>query len=179
MTPASSYRAVAQRGAQARDALPAAPVRDGDGIRLERFEVALAFNLDPPYRHAQDVFWLEVLAEHPRHACAVARSWVLGRAEPLESTGLVRRSTAHPHSVGYDHAGRPLRVAWNIPVCADAPVHSVMRDPASGLRVGFIAHPAAARRWLPVSAAGAFRLLSRKPTSSSEPAALAPLCVRG
>ena len=66
-------------------------------------------------------------------------------------------------------------IFWSSPVLEDAPPASVVRDPVTGLRVGFVAHPQAERRWLPREAEGSFRLLSRKPTPSSEPAGLAPL----
>jgi hypothetical protein len=145
---------------------------------LENFDVAVAVNLDEPYRHAQDILWLQVMAVDAQAAAESARDWVLTAPSSFEATGLVRRASAHLTAMGTDGTGRPLAIFWSAPVLASSPPASVVRHPVSGLRIGFVAHPRAEQRWLPAAAVGEFRLLTRKPTMSSDPAGLAPLVWR-
>jgi hypothetical protein len=152
--------------------------READGLVLRRFEVAVAVNLESPARHVQDIIWLQVMAEGAPGAAQAAQEWVLAGSEDCEATGLVREATVHVRSLGRDHRDLPLMIFWAAPVLEDAPMHAVVRDPATGLRLGFVAHPQVEARWLPQAARGSFRLLSRKPTASSEPAGLAPLVVQ-
>ena len=146
-----------------------------EGSSLKQFEVAVAVNVEAPYRFAQDILWLQVMAENHRSASEAALRWILAGPEEYEATGLVRLTTVHSPSLGKDHLGRPLMIYWSLPVLKKTPPGAVVRDPVTGLRIGFVAHPQAERRWLPKEAEGSFCLLSRKPTPSSEPAGLAPL----
>jgi hypothetical protein len=144
----------------ARALLPSQPLRETEaaGFTLFDFDVAIAVNLDEPYRHAQDILWLQVMAANAASAVECARTWVLGAHHSFESTGLVRRADTHPQTLGVDAAG--------------SSAGAVVRHPVSGLRIGFVAHAAVARRWLPQNKD--FCLLSRKPTSTSDPAGVSP-----
>jgi hypothetical protein len=158
----------------ARALLPSQPLRETEaaGFTLFDFDVAIAVNLDEPYRHAQDILWLQVMAANAASAVECARTWVLGAHHSFESTGLVRRADTHPQTLGVDAAGLPLTVFWSAPVLAGTSAGAVVRHPVSGLRIGFVAHAAVARRWLPQNKD--FCLLSRKPTSTSDPAGVSP-----
>jgi hypothetical protein len=157
--------------------LPDQPLRGGEGAETEMgsFEVIVAYNLDPPLRYAQEYFWLEVLAPDEREAVATAARWVLRAEEGFEATDWVRPAAEHEQSIGSDHRGEPLPVAWNLPLDSGVEPRTPIRDPRSGLRVGFVADPEAEKRWLPREAAGRYRLITRKPVAAADPVCLAPL----
>jgi hypothetical protein len=160
--------------ANAQKLLPTLPLHaESGGIDLHSFDVAIAVNLDAPYRHAQDILWLQILAADMHAAALTARTWVLAASSAFETTGLVRHTFPHPLSIN-DNDGNPLPIFWNTPVLADAPAATVVRHPITGLRIGFVAHERARERYLPSSASEAFRLLTSKPTASSPAVGLAP-----
>jgi hypothetical protein len=144
---------------------------------LEQFEVVVASNLDMPYRWAQKLYWLEVLAASPRQALDCATEWSLDSDPKLEPTNLVRRSEPHIKTMGRDKHGMPLVIDWQLPLADDLPKSFVIRRPEDGIRIGFLAHPKASERWLPPEAQGRFVLIARKPTADAEPVCLAPLCM--
>lgn len=172
--PASELQQRAQEAAQQ---LPSAPLKvlPEEDLHLQHFEVAIAVNLDFPYRYTQDVLWLEIIAADAREAVRATTMWVLQAPQTFESLGLVRPAGAHETTLGFDHHDEPLLVFWNAPVRDDTPPAAVIRHPVTGLRLGFVALPSAEEEWLPDAARGRFRLLTRKPTPSSDPAGLAPL----
>lgn len=162
---------------KARSLLPQAPLRIEDSATLSQFEVVLGYNLDPPYRYAQEIFWLEVLARDPKEALQIATEWVTRADGEFEVSDMVRRSSPHERSLGVDHEGKPLKVNWSLPVSAEMPAHSLIRDPMTGFRVGFLAVPELEERWLPEEGRGRYRLVVRKPTSTADPVCLAPIVI--
>lgn len=142
---------------------------------LERYEVVVAVNLDPPMRYSQELYWLEVLAADELGALNAASEWAAAAGPQIEATGMLRRSSPHDKVLGVNHLGKPLPIAWHLPVRDDAPENLPVRDPATGLRIGFIARPEAEARWLPAGAAGIYRLVVRKPVAEADPVCLAPL----
>jgi hypothetical protein len=163
------------RGALAQE-LPDHPLTaDTDTIDLEQFEVVVAYNLDPPYRYSQEYFWLEVLAADEKTAIQTAIDWVVDAGENFESTAFLRHSTPHHNSLGRNHRGEPLEIAWNLPVHDQMPPNAMVRDPVSGLRIGFIASPEVEAVWVPKEAQDRYRLIVRKPVRGADPVCLAPL----
>ena len=162
--------------AEAHKQLPQKPIEVTRGeLELIRFEVAIAVNLDAPYRYAQDILWLEVVAPDDKSASLAASDWVRQAPTNFETTGMLRHAGTHENSLGFDHQHKPLQIYWNSPVLHNTAAATVIRHSISGIRIGFVAAPRAEERWLPAEAKGRFRLLTRKPTSSSDPAGLAPL----
>lgn len=164
----------------ARNALPERPLEapaDAEATTLTQFEVVLAYNLDPPYRWLQEIFWLEVLATSEDEAVRTAAEWT-ARApggRNFEPTDYVRRSSPHERSLGVNHEGRPLEVNWNLPVDEDLPPNWLLRDPITGFRIGFLARPEAEARWLGAEGRHRYRLVMRKPVLDTEPVCLAPI----
>lgn len=136
---------------------------------VEVFDVVLAENLDPPFRHIQRYLWLETLAVSPEAAVRLALDWCEQDGRGLEVTGMLREGSLRAPDL------HGLPVNWSLPVELRVPPGTPVRHPVSGLRVGFVATPAAEGAHLPADAAGRYRLLTRKPTDHSAPVCLAPL----
>jgi len=163
--------------ARGEDLLPLDPLRAevSADVELRAYEVVLARNLHPPYRYAQEYFWLEVLAADERQAQRVATEWVLANDSDFEVTDWVRRHGKHYRYLGRGPDGRPLEVLWQVPLDEALRPGTPIRHPADGRRLGFVAYPQAERNWLPDDLRGRYRLLQRKPVPEARPAYLAPL----
>jgi hypothetical protein len=160
--------------------LPDAPIQaDPATTAIRRFEVVVAYNLDPPYRYAQEFFWLEILAVDERAAVEAAERWVIDVDDHFEATDLVRQASHHERVLAHSYTGLPLEVAWNLPVLADDPDWQPLRSPVSGTRIGFLSDAVTEQRWLTPEAAGRFRLVMRKPSTDSEALFVAPIVYHG
>ena len=148
---------------------PAAVADPAQGVVVERFDVLLAENLDPPRRHMQRYLWLETIAPSAQAAVRLALTWTAEDPRDIELTGMVRPAGLREPKLG------DLDVNWSLPVERRTPPGAVVRHPTSGLRFGFVASRAAELRYLPPQAAGVFRLVTRKPTDTAQPVCLAPL----
>jgi len=162
---------------QAQQEMPSGPVpaAPGAGDALRQWEVVVAYNLDYPYRYTQKFFWLEVLAIDEKDAINTAAEWVAGAHQYFEATDLVRPSSPHELSLSMTPTDEALMIAWNLAVDQDLQPRTMIRDPMSGLRVGFIADPHQEERWMPIEGIGRYRLLVRKPSRDASPVCLAPL----
>lgn len=169
-----SLRELELRSQAAHAALPDQPLREhaADVGELRLFDVVLAVNLDPPWRYAQDILWLETLTCGPVGALRCAQAWVdsqKGLDWEYEVTGMLRPGSLRAPKVG------DLLVRWNTPIDHRTPPGALVRDPISGLRVGYTATPAAEDRHLTdVAREQRFRLLTKKPLDYAEPVCLAP-----
>ena len=159
------------------EAIPDIAVSEGSAsMAIRAFEVVLAHNVYPPYRYSQDYYWLEVLASDETAALKTAVEWALRQeGVPFEATDLVRPATEHFRYMGQDAAGKPMSIFWNLPIDEALQPQTMIRNPVTGIRVGFIAGAEAEARWLPEEAKGLYRLILRKPTETSQPVGLAPL----
>jgi hypothetical protein len=137
------------------------------------WEVIVARNIDPPYRYSQEYRWLEVRAENQIEAINKAKDWA--HQQGLEATDMVRRTTPHEGQAGHFPDGRPADVIWHVPVVSDMPPGSLVRDPVSGFRVGYIAWPGDEQAvGLDLESKG-YRLINAKPSGGSRPIAVAPI----
>lgn len=164
----------------AREQLPALPLEqelaEQDSTVLQRYDVVVAYNLDYPYRYSQDYYWLEILAVNEIEACQIAQDWVVRIGdERWELTRLVRKATDHHTQIGTDNFGAPLPVMWNLPIDRGLKPGTIVRNPITALRVGFIAHPEDEQRWVLSPHRQDFQLITRKPVKGSDPVCLAPL----
>lgn len=175
--PKNEPKALSLQQAHAREQLPGQPLSTDEAAEtLQRLEVAVAYNLDYPYRYAQDYYWLEVLASDELEARRTAQEWVRNADEErFEATDFVRRATTHYRILGSGADGKPLEVLWNVPIDEGLAPGTMIRNPITALRIGFIAMPEDERRWLPADAAGDFRLIVKKPVKGADPVCLAPL----
>lgn len=151
---------------------------DIGATELHHLEVVVAWNLDMPYRHAQEYFWLEVFASDAKQAVDMAATWALEAGEAFESTDLVRQ--AHPHILefGKDEKNLSLKVAWGLPLPSETPTYAPVRHPGSGIRIGFRASQAARERFLPDADRYQLELVTAKPTDTSRPECVVPLVFR-
>jgi len=162
--------------ARARSELPTTPLREhSTSTGLSQWEVVVAYNLDAPYRYTQEFFWLEVLASCEHDAINIAAKWVLDSDDNFEATDLVRKSSPHDQNLGVGEQGEPLPIFWNLPVDEALRAGTVIRNPITGLRVGFIATEKQERQWLHPFGIERYRLLMRKPSRDAQPVGLAPL----
>ena len=76
--------------------------RNGE-LMLTRYEVAIAVNVDAPYRYAQDILWLEVVAPNDKAASLAASEWVRQAPPNFEATGMLRYAHMHANTLGVDH----------------------------------------------------------------------------
>lgn len=124
----------------ARAELPSGPLLQGEAqtSELRRWEVVLAYNLQPPLRLRQDYWWLEVLAESAQAARLVAWDWVRRNPDTrFECTDWIRLAAGHPESVQVAGDPYPLPVQWQVPMPSNWPLEMPLRHPATGIRVGF------------------------------------------
>lgn len=145
------------------------------GTKVDKFEVVIAFNLQPPYRFSQEYFWLEVLAENEKAAVKTAEEWARISEVAFEITPLVRKSYPHDFQIGIGIKNKPLRVSWNLPIEKGTEVGTMIRHPATGARVGFLAYPEDEKKWLLNSQSGLYRLIVRKPSRNADPVVIAPV----
>ena len=139
---------------------------------LHHLEVVIAWNLDMPYRYAQEYFWLEVFAENDRRAVDIAQKWALEAGEAFESTDLVRDCAEHLLSTG------ELSISWGLPLPDDTPIYAPVRHPDSGLRIGFRAGEKNRRIYLPDALEQGLELVVAKPTKQGLPVCVVPLVRR-
>jgi hypothetical protein len=151
--------------------LPHLPLGD-TALHMQRYEVAIAYNVDPPYRHSQDYLWLQVAAQDKESANLTARQWVLKTSADIESTGMVRVATPHVKSI---QGRQELSVLWNIPLSDDWPDYFPIRDPVTDVRIGYLAPKNISDLWIPGDQCDIFALIIRRPYSKGLPVGVGPL----
>jgi len=129
--------------------------------------VIVARNLDPPYRYSQEYIWYEVTAEDQIHAIQKAQEWA--NSQGLEGSDMVRLKRQYEEK----YAGYPVK--WNVPIVSDAPSGAMVRDPVTGLRLGYVGWPVDEAKVDGDLVARGYRLINARPSAYSKPLFLAPL----
>lgn len=152
--------------------------KDSDQELMKKYEVVLAFNLQPPYKYSQEYFWLEVLAADPKTAIRVASDWLRDSESEFEITSFVRESAPHDYEVRGLHGNQSLRVSWNLPIEDGLPAGTMIRNPITGMRIGFLASEEDEAKILPEEVRENYRLIIRKPAKGADLVILAPIVSR-
>lgn len=158
--------------------MPDAPVSDGAADEWqEEFEVVLAKNVYPPFRFSQEYYWLAVLAKDERAAIDTASRWVLENDSEFECTDLLRKTTPHFTRLGLsgDAPLKSIPVSWGLPVSKLLPDSSMLRDPVTGIRIGFLADHSNQKKFERACGRRDYRLIIKKPAPSADWVAAAPL----